>query len=351
MARIVVEDRALEQQLPSTRESNGTMGKSKGRRRRGRAGRESILVGNDEYVILDRLKDGVPGRLKVLDRDATPDGELRCILLLPHSDNLVDRLSPLVRASQHNFAVPIIIKCVRRKEDVAVVCNWIRGTPLDKHLEKLKRSRRGRVSPYEATRLYFRFVHGLCSFHTRCAAAHGDISPKNLILSDANYLVLIDFGTAWALENMADYDPTDKSTPPYTAPEVLQGGNPTFASDQFSATVVYYQLLTGRIPHDGVGGIAGTNPSERVRYEPPSRLASRGDSTPRRFWRQIDAIVKRGLQFDPLKRYPSKHEWLDDIDELWHGFKMEPRVTRRNEWLGNLIERASRLFRRTSLLG
>jgi serine/threonine protein kinase len=243
-----------------------------------------------------------------------------------------------------------MIEFCPRDRDIAVVCNWIWGTPLHKYLERAEAGNGRRLSPYEATRLYYRFVNGLSELHSKDAVVHADIKPENLIRTQKNRLVLIDFGAAWTLERMVDYDPCEGSSPPYAAPEVLRGGKPTPASDQFSATAVYYRMLTGQVPYDKIGGQAGAGETEpSVAFDPPSRFAPRRDGTPRRFWKQIDAIAQRGLDLDPLQRYASRSEWLDAIDELWIGLKTENRLSGRNQLLVDLIQKASRLFGRSSL--
>lgn len=312
----------------------------------------AMRIRGRQYLIVRRLSGGSRTRLQAVDPGASPDSEMRCIHLLPHASNLVDRLRPLVRVSQENDVVPSMLEFYPRDKDIAVVCNWIWGTPLHKYLERTEAANGRRLSPYEATRLYCRFVNGLCDLHNRNAVVHGDIKPENLIRTQKSRLVLIDFGAAWTLERMVDYDPNECSSPSYAAPEVLRGGKPTPAGDQFSATAVYYRMLTGQVPYDHIGGQAGAGEGEpSVAFVPPSRFAPRRDGTPRRFWKQIDAIAGRGLQLDPLQRYPSKSDWLDAIDELWIGLKTENRLSGRNRLLVDLIQKAGRLFGRASLLG
>ena len=321
---------------------------------RGKPGRGTMRIGGKQYQIIRQLRGGLPGRLQAIDRKASPDGEMRCIHLLPKSDKILDRLAPLVRVSGRNENVPTIFEYHPRQDDIVVVCNWIRGTPLQAVLEKIESGRGRRFSPFEATRMFRGLAHGIRQLHGVEAVVHGDIKPDNLILTRQNRLVLIDFGAAWTLERMVDRDPNDPTSPPYAAPEVLRGEPPSFASEQFSATVVYYRMLTGQIPYDQIGGLAGAGPdgpSPGLSFEPPSHSAPHRDRTPRRIWKQIDGVCSRSLQLECLKRYANASEWLDAIDDLWITMKMENRVTGRNRLLLDLIHRTGRLFRRSSFLG
>ena len=84
--------------------------------------------------------------------------------------------------------------------------------------------------------------------------AHRDISPKNIIVpdDDEGRICLIDFGLAKFREDMRQ---SAVGTPLYRDPEVERDGwNST--SDLYSAAVVLYEALTGRVPFVFEGGVA-----------------------------------------------------------------------------------------------
>jgi serine/threonine protein kinase len=272
------------------------------------------------------------------------------IHLLPRSKPTLTRLKALLRVSEFNTNVPTIVGYHPRGDQVAVVCKWVQGVSLRAYLDDIQCKTRPPISSFEATRLFRGFAHGLCQLHSVKAVAHGDIKPENLILSTKPHqMVMIDFGSAWILERMASRDRGDGESPNYTAPEVLNGGRLSFASDQFSATVVYYEMLTNLLPYHPLGALAGVASAGSIpagSLKAPSRIAPNAASTPQRLWKQIDEIAFRGLEFDPGKRFRSGTEWRNRLDQLNHEMRAGNELTGFNKMLVGVIEAAARLFRR-----
>lgn len=69
--------------------------------------------------------------------------------------------------------------------------------------------------------------------------------------------MLVDFGSAWPIERTARRELGDGFHASYAAPE-LQGATGVIdgRADQFSASVVLYEMLTGQLPYQW-GGKAG----------------------------------------------------------------------------------------------
>src|SRR4051794_3704370 len=79
----------------------------------------------------------------------------------------------------------------------------------------------------------------LASIH-RTGLVHRDIKPSNVIINDLGPHV-IDFGIALAVDRDNMTTSLLLGTPSYIAPEIIQGGDPTLASDVFSlgSTLVF----------------------------------------------------------------------------------------------------------------
>jgi serine/threonine protein kinase len=158
--------------------------------------------------------------------------------------------------------------------------------------------------------------------HHKKNFVHGDIRPDNLLLCrEPNRLVLIDFGSAWCVETTCVRQEGDGASAFYAAPEQLQQREfIDFRSDQFSASVVFYEMLTLELPYGGLGGKAGLDDfhvaSMSQSWIPPRQLSSDRNRMPGRLWSRIDEIVRRGLQLDSDARYPNAKDWLHDIDAV-----------------------------------
>jgi hypothetical protein len=129
----------------------------------------------------------------------------------------------------------------------------------------------------------------------------------------------------------------------YAAPE-LQTGSVCdgFAADQFSVSVVFYELLTGVLPYDGLGGKAG-----RPEYvtqaadtpAPPSRVAQACRDLPRSLRDRLDAVVLRGLALNPERRFPDRHVWLNELYESSARFRLTPELPALENLLTRVIRR------------
>jgi len=277
-------------------------------------------------------------RLWVYDPRAGPRGDFRQILVLPRGDASRQHIGVLQGLSQGNPNLPTILDSGPRGEEMWVVTNWVRGVDLKTFLDDVRSDKRPWPSPLEVIKLYRGLAHGLSQMHRHRRIVHGDIKPENLILTrEPNRLVMIDFGSAWMAERATRRDPGDGESRYYPAPERLhdpqrdQGDTPMLdpRSDQFSATVVAYEMLTGARPYGEMGGEAGLR-ENRATYEPlyrpPSEFSPLRRRIPPRIWRAIDEVIGRGLKLDPADRYPSRKPWLDALDDVYCELRRKTQV-------------------------
>lgn len=78
---------------------------------------------------------------------------------------------------------------------------------------------------------------------------HRDIKPENLLLDEAGYVRLTDFGISrlYGPENAAD----TSGTPGYMAPEVMCRQEHGMAVDYFAIGILAYEFMLGRRPYQG----------------------------------------------------------------------------------------------------
>lgn len=90
------------------------------------------------------------------------------------------------------------------------------------------------------------WMHGL-----ETPVVHGDLKPDNVMLTDDFQLVLVDFG-------LAAHMPlgVQGGDIAYNAPEKLLGLNGGQEADVYSVGLIWYELLTGRHPFEGIGAEA-----------------------------------------------------------------------------------------------
>jgi serine/threonine protein kinase len=114
---------------------------------------------------------------------------------------------------------------------------------------------------------------------------HGDLGPDNLIVDDADQVVLVDLGVA----RRAGAGGPVRGTDAYMAPEQVRGGAWTPATDVFALGVVLWELIAGaRLFHRGAPWL--TQAAVVEAEVPPLPDPA------------LDAIARAALAKDPARR-------------------------------------------------
>jgi len=293
-------------------------------RRGGRTYRviDELRVRGRRYWVLDRLGNRHRPRL-LLDDPATQ--QLRVALILPNESSTIQHLHVLRRLPPM-AELPQILDYQRRGDETIILLQWLQGIDLGQYLQRIQQQKVAAPMPCQVVRLVRGLGHGLRQLHLHAQVVHGDLKPQNLLITrKPSRLGMIDFGSAWTTEQARYRLEGDGLSPIYAAPEMLSDSpRINTQADQFSATLILYQLLTGTIPFSSLGGQAG-RPGYREEFDgtlvPPSTLAASEHRLPLAIWKKLDALVLRGLQFDPDERFPHTSAWLDALDDIF--FQME----------------------------
>jgi predicted Ser/Thr protein kinase len=182
-----------------------------------------------------------------------------------------------------------------------VAMELIDGDTLDAWLKADKRSPREIVAAFMAA------GRGLAAAHA-AGLVHRDFKPHNVLRDQRGRIVVTDFGLARGVENTgAPQVPSGEvpreitvtgsllGTPAYMAPEQWSSGPVGPAADQFSFCVALWEALTGERPFQG-------DDVEALKKQICRGAAALDTSKlPRRLRRPL----RRGLDPDPAKRYPS----------------------------------------------
>ena len=127
---------------------------------------------------------------------------------------------------------------------------------------------RGPVPLPEALALFEQLCHAVAALHQR-GLIHRDIKPENVILAGA-YPVLLDFGIAKsesAPASTVTQEGTLRGTPAYMAPERFFGAPATVATDVYELAVLFYAMVTARLPWD-----SSADPTARLNPPRPTEL-------------------------------------------------------------------------------
>lgn len=121
----------------------------------------------------------------------------------------------------------------------------VQGITLKDILEK-----RGTLSIRDAVRIAKQMFDALAHAHEH-DVVHRDIKPANLMLTKEGRLKITDFGIAQLPASDLTRTGTILGSPRYMSPEQLAGTKLDGRADIYSAGVVLYQALTGKVPFDG----------------------------------------------------------------------------------------------------
>ena len=298
-------------------------------------------IGRGDYLLLERIGSARRERYLAFDRSAGPGGDFFQVQIWPDGPDAEQQLRLFRRLKDDSF--PRVHQWQRRGGNLELVASWVEGISLADYFTHIRERRRPTVDPGHAVRLIHGLANAVCKLHHKQQVAHGDIQPANVIITNhPSRLVLIDFGSAWTTQTCAGRAEGDGHNSCYAAPE-LQSGLPTtgFLADQFSVSVLLYELLTGKTPYGGLGGKAG-RPAFASKTKnsliPPSVVVSGIRDLPRSLRESVDRLVIGGLALDPNERYPQRHAWLEDLYQVSAQFRLPPRLTRGEEFLTRVIQ-------------
>jgi serine/threonine-protein kinase len=116
-----------------------------------------------------------------------------------------------------------------------------------------------------------------------------------------------DFGIAHAGDSEMTETGTIVGTVQYISPEQAQGQPVSPRSDLYSAGIVLYELLTGRVPFDAESPVSIALKQVSEPPVPPSQL--RPGISP-----ALEAVVLRALEKDPARRFASADEFVAALE-------------------------------------
>lgn len=226
----------------------------------------------------------------------------------------------------------------------------VEGARIDEHCDSNRMGVRARVE------LFIQVLAAVTHAHDRFVV-HRDIKPGNVHVTRGGQVKLLDFGIAKLLTTEPGNAPITVEglrvlTPQYAAPEQLNGGAITSATDIYALGILLYYLLTGRHPTSASTASSADAIRSALR-QPPMGMAealareqdgeslfqdaAKRGTVPSRLRSEVQGdlenIVATALRKNPADRYQTAAAFADD---LRHYLASEPVQAKPDSWTRRL---------------
>ena len=253
------------------------------------------LIGSGGMAMVYKAKCHRLNRLvavKVLKSDFASDADFR--------RRFYDESQAIAMLSHPNI---VSVYDVSRSSPEYIVMELIDGITLKQYME-----RRGRLNWRESLHFITQIMKGLSHAHSR-GIVHRDIKPQNIMVLRDGSVKVTDFGIA-CLSNSANTMTQEAlGSVHYISPEQAKGNRPDARSDIYSAGVVLYEMLTGRLPFEGDSAV-----SVAIQHLSSVPLSPReiDPDVPE----ALEKICMKAMASDIDRRYPTADAMLADLEEF-----------------------------------
>lgn len=200
-----------------------------------------------------------------------------------------------------------ILDVGEHEDNTFIVMEWVDGDSLSK-VVRAAESKKQRIPTGVVLRICADAAAGLHAAHvltdregTPLGVVHRDVSPQNILISNAGSTVLIDFGVAKARDRVSQDTSAGqlKGKIRYMAPEQALGRSIDRRADVWALGAILYEIFAGEPPYDGPNEVAtlhkltsGAAPAPLPPHVPPP----------------VRAVIERALAYDPEARFASALE-------------------------------------------
>jgi serine/threonine protein kinase len=198
--------------------------------------------------------------------------------------------------------------------------------------------REGAFEPVRASSLVRQVVLALGVAH-RSGLVHRDVKPSNVLLTPHGIAKLADFGLVRRLSELERAGVPVAGTPTFMAPELFSGVPASHRSDFYAVGVMYYYLLTARLPYasDQMATLIQLH-----RSEPIPDVSEIAPTVPK----AVATILARCLAKQPEERYDSADDLAADLQNaIYHLRDTESLVNESVEGLNCFVQGARDNYR------
>jgi len=262
--------------------------------------------GMGEVYLAEDTRLGREVALKFLPADAQKDADRRARFLTEA------RAASALRSSN----IAAIYDIGQHEGADYIVMEYVEGETLSKRVHN------GALPVREAVDIATQVTDALSDAHSR-GIVHRDIKSANIIVTARGQAKVLDFGLAKFLQPPSGQSSLDSAltigedtmagtvlgTASYMSPEQALGRNVDQRSDLFSTGVVFYEMLTGKLPFEGksFGEVV-----DAILHQQPPPLARLNYGIPV----EVDTIIRKALEKNPDVRYQTARDLFSDLQRV-----------------------------------
>ena len=267
-----------------------------------------------KYKVLDRVGRGGMGTVfRALDDTLNREVAIKILNAELNDPEVARRFraEAVTVARLNHPGIATIFELFQHEGQWMMVMEFVRGETLEHMVERL-----GPLSPQRAADLVIQGLAALSHAH-RMGVVHRDLKPANLMITESGAVKIMDFGIA----RVAGSEHLTSAgflmgTPAYMAPEQVTGGEIDARTDLYSMGVVFYFLVTARLPFKGDNPIAMAQSRVNDR---PIPVAQVREGLPA--W--IEPLLDRALSKSSEDRFPSADQFREALRRGLAGLPME----------------------------
>lgn len=209
-----------------------------------------------------------------------------------------------------NVVSPYVIHIIEYKETsqyIFLIFPYLTGKNLGEYIVE-----HGRVIEAKAKEIGIGILRGIADIHrsSNGRIVHQDLKPQNVLITQTNEVVLLDFGAArW---KQSSFRGAARHNFAYCSREQIRASRPysaedlrltiTDKSDVFAAGLILYYLLEGKHPH---ANLPGQLPADAILDARPIPLLSGGTIS-----NDLKKIISKMLEYEPLNRLNAQEALL-----------------------------------------
>lgn len=188
------------------------------------------------------------------------------------------------------------------EDNLYMVMEYIDGLTLKEYIQQY-----GPVDVNDAVDIMKQVISAISHAHDN-DIVHRDIKPQNILLNNFGQAKVTDFGIAIAL-SATSLTQTNSilGSVHYLSPEQARGGMATKKSDIYSIGILFFELLTGRLPFSGQSPVSIA--LKHLQNETPS-VRKYNPEIPQ----SVENIVLKATAKDPFHRYNTIYDLEDAVN-------------------------------------